>query len=131
MAGWFLRHRGSVATAVAAVALALVGTARWAPGDVTFDLRPWAMIAVCGYAVVAAGLFAYLGAERAREALDATDSSLAEAQVVVALSPTVVAAVLHLAGADVWAVWLALGITLVELLAWSGLLARRSRTSGE
>ena len=121
MAGIVLRHRGWVATAVAAAAFVVVGTARWAAGDAALGGQPWPSVVALAYGAVGAGVFGYLRTGRAREALaPPTDSSLAGAQVIVAVSPTVVASVLHLAGADVWVLWLVLGSTVAQLMVWSG-----------
>ncbi len=109
----------------------LVGTARWASEDGTYE-SPWPSILALAYCAVAAGLFTYLRTDRAREALDGgTGSSLAEAQVVVAVSPTIVASVLHLTGTDARALWVVLGVTVVQLLVWTGFPRGHRRTSGE
>src|SRR5688572_2578422 len=103
MAGLLLRHRKPAAVAVAAVALVLVGAAGLATGEAAADGWRWLSIAALAYCGATSALFFYLGTERAREAFDeGTDSSLAAAQIMVALSPTVVAVALHLAGAEPW-----------------------------
>lgn len=131
MAGLLLRHRGPVATAVSAVALVLAGTA-WSAAGHAGDGHPWLSIVALAYCSATAGLFVYLRSDRAREALDdATDSSLAAAQVMVALSPTVVAGALHIAGAERWVIWFVLGVTVAQLVVWSGLATWHRQTSGE
>lgn len=131
MAGHLLRHRRTVATVAAAAALGMAGAARWAAGDASTDSRLWASIAALGYCAVTSGLFLYLGTDRARDALDdETKSSVAAARIVVAVSPTAVVSVLHLAGADSWVLWSAMGATVAQLIVWGGLPAKR-RTSRE
>ena len=129
MAGLLLRHRRSVATAVAAAALGLVGTSRWAAGNSSTESRPWASAAALAYCAVTTGMFIYLGTRRARDALDdeRADSSVAAARIVVALSPTAVVSVLHLIGADMRILWFVLGTTVAQLIVWG----RRPRKTPE
>jgi divalent metal cation (Fe/Co/Zn/Cd) transporter len=126
MAGFLLRHRRSVATVVAAAAFVLVDTVRRAAADTPIESRPWPSIVALVYCAVTAGSFVYLRSDRAREALEATDSSLAEAQIIVALSPTVVASALYFTGAAIWVMWFVLGITVALLIIWSWLPKDRS-----
>jgi hypothetical protein len=108
------------------VALGLFGTARWAAWDSSTDSRSWPAITALAYCGVTAGLFIYLGTDRAREALSVgTASSVAAARIIVALSPTAVVSVLHLAGADIRVASFALGSTLVQLVIWSEIVKKR------
>ena len=128
MAGLLVRHRKSVAAVVAAAAFGLVATARWAAGDTSTDSRPWASVAAAAYCAVTSVLFIYLGTDRARDALAGkAHSSVATARIVVAVSPTVVGSVLHLAGADIRVLWLVLGATVAQLVLWGGLPLKRAR----
>ena len=133
MAGRLLRHRRLVATAMAAVAVGLVVAARWAEGNTASDDQPWARaaaIAAVVYCAVTTVLFVYLGTERAREALadGGSDSAVATARLIVAVSPSAVVSVLHLGGADTRVLWAVLGATVVQLIAWCG-LPRMRRTA--
>ena len=121
MAGRLLRNRTPVATVVAAVAVGLAGTARWAAGNSSTDSQPWATAAAAAYCAVTTLLFLYLGTDRARDALDDGTDSVETARIVVALSPTAVGSVLHLVGTETWLLWLVLGLTVAQLVAWCAL----------
>jgi hypothetical protein len=126
MTGLLLGHRKAVAAVVAVAAFGLVATARWMADDSSADSRPWASVAAAAYCAVSAVLFSYLGTDRARDALAGKADSIATARIVVALSPTVVGSVLHLAGTDPRVLWLVVGTTVAQLVVWSGLSVKRA-----